>query len=50
MFSAFLHTIFRIAEKITKPYKICYIIFPVFGFLESYGGILVRPPKTEEPN
>ena len=35
MFSAFLNTVFRIAEKITKQYS--FIIFAGFGFLESYG-------------
>ena len=33
MFSAFLNTVFRIAEKITKHYRICFIIFAGFRFL-----------------
>ena len=35
MFSAFLNTVFRKAEKITKQYKKFVIIFAGSGFLES---------------
>ena len=35
MFSAFLNTVFRKAEKIAKQYKNCFNIIKGSGFLES---------------
>ena len=37
MFSAFLNTVFRKTEKITKLYKNGFIIFAGTGLLESGG-------------
>ena len=41
MFSAFLNTLFKKAEKITKQYKNCFIIFAATVFLESGGDDIV---------